>query len=232
MYELNLEHINKDFFSRKDLFIEFQKENPNLNYNSFKWIVSELISNNNIQKVGYNVYCCSDKRTNVYTPLYSDSAINVMNMLEKSYPLADFFIFESSLLNEFVNHQIANNTIVVQMEKDISAFAFDLLQDNYDGRVLYKPTKSEFLKYWCCNCIIVVDRISEAPYNKTNPHFITIEKLLVDIFAENNIKRLFSESEYPFVVESILDRYYINEHRMSRYARRRNALEKIKKYMK
>ena len=35
---------------------------------------------------------------------------------EKQYPDLQFVVFESALFNEFLNHQIAQNTIYVQVE--------------------------------------------------------------------------------------------------------------------
>lgn len=61
---------------------------------------------------------------------------------------------------------------------------------------------------------------------------MTLEKLLVDIFAESIIRYLISSSEYPLIVETTMERYLIDEKKMMRYARRRNAGEKLKKYMK
>ena len=55
---------------------------------------------------------------------------------------------------------------------------------------------------------------------------------MVDIFAESIIRYLFSPSEYPLIVETAMERYLIDEKKMMRYARRRNAAEKLKNYMK
>lgn len=232
MYNINKEALKNDVYSRKELYILFQKDNKNISYNSFKWIIANLISQNIIKKIDYNKYCCCELERKIYKPIYSKQALEIMNLLESTYPLVDFCVFESVLLNEFLNHQIANNTIIVQVEKEVSAFAFDLLQEKYNKTVLYKPSKKELEKYWCKDCIIVVNKISEAPQNKTNKHYITLEKLIVDIFAEMTIKNLFSESEYPFIMENITDRYYINKNKALRYARRRNNIDKIKNYMK
>ena len=77
-----------------------------------------------------------------------------------------------------------------------------------------------------------MDRISEAPKDKQNPHNMIIEKLLVDIFAEMVIRNLFSPSEYSDMVEMIMERYHVDNKKMLRYAKRRNAVEKISKYLK
>lgn len=221
---------DKKVLSRKELFLYLQAYNESLNYNSYKWILADLISKELIYKIGYDAYSRS-KEDFIYRPLYSDKALQLECMIEQEYPLAEFCMFESFLLNEFLNHQIAQNTFVVQVEKELSAFIFDFLDENWEGRTLYKPNKEAYDRYWSEGCIVIVDKISEAPYDKQAPHSIILEKLLVDIFAEPIIRCMFSESEYPLIMETAKDNYHMDLKKMLRYARRRNATEKIKKYM-
>ncbi len=233
LYEKAIKQFGNDIFTRKDLFLALKKENPELNYNSFKWIFPELMSKQLIYRIDYDSYTQSKDVTNaIYMPLYSEKAHALKKIVEEEYPLAEFCVFEAYLLNEFLNHQIANNTIVVQMEKELSGFLFDFLQEEYEGRVLYKPDQESVQRYWCEDCVIIVDRISEAPKNKQNPHDMIIEKLLIDVFAEPVIRNLFSPSEYSLIVETARERYYVDEKKMLRYAKRRNAVAKIEKYMK
>ncbi len=233
LYEAVIKQFEDKVFTRRDLFEALQKENPELNYNSFKWIVSDLIEKRLIHRIDYNLYSQNrDVSSRIYMPLYSESVQKIKKMIEEEYPLAEFCIFEAYLLNEFLNHQIANNTIIVQMEKELGGFLFDYLQEELEERVLYKPDKESLERYWIENCIIIVDRVSEAPKDKQNPHDIVIEKLMVDIFAEPVIRNLFSPSEYPDMVEVITERYYLDTKKMLRYAKRRNAAEKIIKYLK
>ncbi|MDO5392930.1 MAG: hypothetical protein Q4F24_17845 [Eubacteriales bacterium] len=219
-------------YTRKELFLILQEINPELSYNSFKWLLSELLSKKLIYRRGYDTYSRSKmKATQLYTPLYSQETQKLKAFLEEEYPLAEFCIFESFLLNEFLNHQIAQNTVIIQVEKDLGAFVFDFLEENSDKRVLYKPKQEEYMRYWTAGCIIIVDKISEAPNNKQNPHDMVLEKLLVDVFAEPMIRCLFSASEYPLIMETAMERYSLDEKKMMRYARRRNAADKLKKYM-
>ena len=139
-------------------------------------------------------------------------------------------VFESVLLNEFLNHQIAQNTIYVQVEKDVSSYVFDNLQEEYSGSVLYRPGKSEFGRYWTRDCIVVLDLISQSPLSQDNPHEITAEKMLVDITAEKSISRTFSPSEIPFVFENVIRSYHVDRRKMNRYAGRRGKSSQVKKY--
>lgn len=219
-------------FTRKELFARLRKDNPQLNYNSFKWIVPQLLSEKMIYRIGYDTYVRENTlEKTIYTPLYSKRAESLINEIEAQYPLAEFCVVETFLLNEFLNHQIANNTIIAQMEKEISGFLFDFLQEECSERILYKPDQEMMDRYWCEGCIVIVDKTSETPKDKDNPHSIMLEKLLVDIFAEPVIRGLFGASEYPLIMQTAMERYLIDKKKMIRYARRRSATEKIAKYM-
>ena len=137
-------------------------------------------------------------------------------------------MFESVLLNEFLNHLIAQNTIFVQVEKDVSSSVFSILQNEFPGTVLYNPGKQEFAKYWSKDCIVVLDLISQAPLSAENPHEIVAEKMLVDIVAEKIIASVFSPYEIPSIFKDMLTKYRIDRRRINRYAGRRGKAEVIK----
>ena len=86
----------------------------------------------------------------------------------------NFVIFESVILNEFLNYQIARNTIYIQIEKDVSSYIFDNLREEYAGSVLYKPGKKDFDRYWTRGCGVVLDLIRQALISRKKSHEITI----------------------------------------------------------
>lgn len=222
----------KTAFSRKDLFNYFIQQKPELTQNSFKWLLAGLIKNKCLYKISSDSYSISPCDKKLYKPFYSDETTKLLQHLTEFYPEVKFVVFESFLLNEFVNHQIAQNTIVVMVEKELCEFIFDHLNSEYSGRVLLSPDKDSFNRYWTSNCIIVERMISESPFYSEDPHKITIEKLLVDIVADKIIPELFTRSEYELIFEEAFARYNIDSNKIKRYAKRRNAWEKISVYMK
>jgi len=50
----------------------------------------------------------------MYRPYYSREAKKVAEEISLIHPEIPFVIFESVLLNEFLNHQIAQNTIYIR----------------------------------------------------------------------------------------------------------------------
>ena len=157
-----------------------------------------------------------------YYPPYSDLALEVMNQIKETYPYVTFTVFETVLMNDFLNHLIAQNTVFIQAEKESSIYVFRFLQEKGYQNVMYKPGKNEFDLYWSRDEIVVADIISEAPLRTDEPHKIMLEKMLVDMIADKLISTTFSKAEFPDVIEQAQSRYYLDKIRLLRYARRRN----------
>lgn len=218
-------------YSRKDLYRIFLEEKADLSESSFKWILYNLLRNKALFRAGFDEYTlCRPEQLPVYNPIYSDKAGNLIQILSSRFPKMEFVVSEASLLNEFLNHQIANNTIFIQMEKDASLFIFDILKYEYDEKILYKPNAKEFDIYWSPDCIIILDLISQAPLSHDSPHKILLEKMLVDIIAEKSIAAIFSQSELPDLFTSAMENYQIDKRKLTRYAGRRGKSAEIKKY--
>ena len=221
----------KSSFSREDIFHVLQEEKTDADPSSFSWRLFDLLKGEKLYKTGRDAYSIAKPTLSVYKPFYSKEAIQVSILLSKRYPNVSFTMFESVLLNEWLNHLIAQNTIFVQVEKDVSGVVFDFLRDEYDKAVLYKPTLKDFERYWQRDCIVVLDLVSQAPMFKESPHEITLEKLLVDIIAEKSIFMTYSPGDLPLLFDEVSRVYQIDKKRLFRYAGRRNALEKISKYI-
>lgn len=222
---------DETLYPRSSLFQALKGEKKDLSEITFRWTLYNLLSEQKIYKAGYDSYSIrKPAEKTVYTPCYSEEALKLMNDIEERYPNLTFVVFESVLLNEFLNHLIAQNTIHLQVEKDISSFIFDNLRDSYDT-VLYKPGIKVFDRYWKRNCIVILDLISQAPLSKENEHIITIEKLLVDLIADKTIAATFSPSELPSIYETAVKNYSIERQKMYRYAERRGKKSEVEKYL-
>ena len=53
---------------------------------------------------------------------------------------------------------------------------------------MLKPAKKVFDLYWAKDTIVVTDLVSEAPIQMSDPHKITMEKMLVDIYCDKLIR--------------------------------------------
>ena len=154
-----------------------------------------------------------------------------MNQIKETYPYVTFTVFETVLMNDFLNHLIAQNTVFIQAERESSIYVFRFLQEKGYQNVMYKPGKKEFDLYWSIDEIIVTDIISEAPLRTNEPHKIMLEKMLVDMVADKLISTTYSKAELPDVIEQAQSRYYLDKIRLLRYARRRNRGKEMKQYL-
>ena len=164
-------------------------------------------------------------------PVYSDTAAGLIRLVSEKYPYVQFTVFETVLMNEFLNHLIAQNTVFIQVEKESSIYVFRFLQEQGLLNIMFKPGNKEFNLYWSKDCVIVTDMISEAPTRADRPHTIMLEKMLVDMSADKLIAATFSKAELPDVYEQAQSRYLLDKVRMLRYARRRNRQEVLLKYL-
>lgn len=222
--------LNRDHdYSHADMIRLLKYAYPDLKENSYQWGLSALLKSGQIAKTGYNEYRVADTdRKPVYVPYYSDLAQELISRIHEKYPLVNFTVMEMTNLNEFLNHLIAQNTVFIHMERELSAFVFRYLQEEGYPNVLYKPTEKEMTMYWKRDTIVILDLVSEAPMNLKKPGVIRAEKLLVDIYCDPAISNSYNVSEYPSILEQMLQKYTIDEPRMLRYARRRNKQKEIK----
>jgi hypothetical protein len=223
---------NKTSYHRADLLAMLQREKKNVSDSTFRWTLYNLLQQQKIFKIDYDSYVFDKpKQLPKYKPFYSEQALNLIQLLESLYPELEFVVFESVLLNEFLNHQISQNTIYLQVEKDVSSYIFDVLKEQYPGNVLYKPSQKDFDRYWISDCIVVVDLVSQAPVSLERKHEMTIEKMLVDIIAEKSLEAVYSQSELPFVFENVIKSYRVDRRKLNRYAGRRGKSAEISRIL-
>jgi len=214
-------------FTRQALYNLFKENNKDLSYNSVGWIIDEGLKSNLLFKVGSDSYSRKKETRNTYSPRYSEFSKELLSKMEERFPELEYTLFETLLLNEFVNHLYAHNILVLQVEKDLCPFSFDFLNELFPGKVLYNPSSDDLGRYQSDNCIILENRISEAPFDKEHPHFITMEKLLVDTVSDKAIKELIPTSEVSNIYENAKLIYKSDLTKIKRYAKRRNAWTKV-----
>ena len=219
-------------YSRQQLVSMLREAKPSLNNGSYQWAVGGMLKSGGITRTGFGEYMVKEGDVlPEYQPVYSELSNELLNKVTVKFPYIKFTIFETVLLNEFLNHLVAQNTIFIQLEKDTSVFVFRFLQEAGYMNVMYKPSKKNFNLYWASNCIIVTDMVSEAPRSANHPHIITMEKMLVDIYCDKLIRSTYSVAEYASVVEQAMKTYRVERSKILRYARRRNRAAEIKQIM-
>ena len=224
--------LEKDrIYSRKELTDMLREDYPYVNSNSYTWAIADMMKCGLLVKIGYNQYRLpGGDIKELYAPKYSEAAQKVIDLLKEHLPNVKITVFESVLLNEFLDEKIekiSDNVIFLEAEKDDTLPVFRFLQKQGIPNLIYKPTKKDFCFYKTQNSIVITDMTSEAPTRRKHPHEICLEKLLVDIFCDRLIKLTYSFEDYKSIVDTAQARYLVDKTRLLRYARRRGKEPQI-----
>lgn len=220
-------------YDRNALFNIAKAHDQTLPMSTIRWTIYSLIKQYKIQRMGRNKYVKSSilDRKKEFTYQLGEYASTLEKDIRKKYPKICFTIYETNILNEFVNHMRAKNIIFINVENDYTNTIFDYLQNTDSANVYLKP-KIEYLQLYLRNDMVIINSIgSEYPKNRNNPTHSSIESLVVDIFRSKIIKYMFSEHEISDIINEMSTSYLIDKDKMFRYARRRNVAENIKKIM-
>lgn len=234
---MNWENVLENFLPgktfEKSQFREVVRAlNPKYSESSVNWLLEKLKKEKKIISVGRGKYerVVENGQKCQYTYSHSKEYQDVEKRIMEEYPLVEFQIWELIQFNEFVNHQIAKNLIVVEVENMLEDTVFHTLHEHYPY-VLYSPQMEFYYRHKGDeNTIVVLKLISEAPKPKEG-HSSPLEKLLVDLFANKFTGHLIERSEYPTIMEDAFSKYYLDQIKMFRYARRRNVETRMKTFI-
>ena len=96
---------DKSSYCREDLFHILSSEKTNLSDSTFRWTLYNLLQDQKLFKTDYDTYVTvRPKVLPSYKPYYSSKADSLIKKLSEQYPELIFVVFESVLLNEFLNH--------------------------------------------------------------------------------------------------------------------------------
>ena len=212
-------------FSRRE-YVSEMKSAYGMTESQVKYDLEKRLDRGEIIRVGWDVYSMGTTGM-TYDHEYSDKAMEVVKVMEENFYEADFQVFEIIQLNQFVNHLLAHNTIMLYVEKDLMDYSFDLLRDKYPGRVLLKPSIDTYYRYLQDDEIIIQRLPTDTPKGIEKPWKARIEKILVDLFTDKLVSEIVPEGEKEAIIEGAYANYLIDENTMLRYAKRKGAEKKV-----
>ena len=218
-------------FSRADLLEAMQAHGMHVNIAGFKAILQRLLDTGRIARAGRNAYFVLPDGLSDYVYEYAEGTESIAESIEQGFPEMEFSIFELRQLNEFVNHQIAHNTVFVHVPAEAMDFVFDAMREEYPGKFLLNPSIGDYHQYWCPDMIVMKRLISESPLGRRTRWHSRIEKVLVDLMADHVLQGIVSPAELPGIYEDAFHKYVIDESCLFRYAKRRNAAQKIRRFI-
>lgn len=135
-------------FTKNEFADLIHEVNPQYSERSVYWLLRKLQQENKIQKLGKNIFetVCQEKQKMPYTYEHSSEWNQIVSGIEKEYPLVDFQAWELIQLNEFVNHQIAHNTVFIEVEDMLEEAVFHTLKSKFPCVLLF-PSEETFYRY-------------------------------------------------------------------------------------
>jgi hypothetical protein len=193
---------------------------------TLNWLIYNLLESKVIHRVSRNAYVVngSAAKMSEYEFFYSDETSAVLRFLSDRFPLLDFIVWETRTYNDFANHQLARNFIFVEVEKPLEESPFEALREKFTLPVLFKPNAKEIALYSDETTVAVIALTSEAPIRG---HETTLEKILVDLYANPLIDFIVSKGDYDGIFDEAFDKYILNKKTMQRYAKRRGKAESV-----
>lgn len=223
-------------FDRNELYDFYLDSEPDLKESTFSWRIYDLKKKDIIKTIGRGLYVISYKPK--YKPILSENVFKIARKTNERFEEIKYAIWETQWLNEFSQHQASNQMIVVEVEKEFTGSLYYYLNDNMRMDFFLNPDDKEIEFYISeSNVPIVIKRlVSRAPLQKirnkkTIVPIATLEKIMVDLFADENLFHFYQGSEMVNIYEKIIDRYSINFTKLFSYAKRRRKEQEIKQFI-
>ena len=224
--------LPRDQIGKEMIYKTALRQNSSFKETSIHWLINCLIDEGLLIRVGRNKYqVATGNAKKSYYHTFSVFLQQLVDDLETRFPLIQFQAWEAIQFNRFANHQIAKNLYFIEVEKMVENAVYEFLREKCDAQVLLKPTKEICEVYVDDGTIIVQNLISETPVDCSDPHHVVLEKLLVDLLADEKMELFLESAEFGGRIQEALDRYVLNESRMLRYARRRNREEELRRHL-
>lgn len=218
-------------FNRNDLQSIMVSDHANATDSTVNHTIIRLLKDRNIIRTGRNKYSIAGSK-NIYQFPHSAQVKSLADEISSAHPFLDFRVFELTQLNEFVNHQIAHNILFVSVEGGLEEDVFSTLWENHRGSVMLKPSINDLYRYMTENTIVIEKLPTESPKGIDAFWDTRLEKMLVDIAVDKTLRKVVYSGEYQNIYQDAVKKYVIDKNAMVRYARRRGALEKYRKFLR
>lgn len=226
----------RDSFSRDELYDFFRYFEPNLNEGTFGWRIYDLKKKHILRSIKRGWYAISYKPK--YKPKLSTEIMRFSKAITEHFGDLKFCVWETSWLNEFLQHQSSKQMIIIEIEKGYEENLYFHLKDNFKHELYLNPHEKEIDLYITesRNPVVIKKLITRSPIskqsiNKNKVAHPQLEKILVDLFADKKLLYFYQGSEMTHLFENAITRYSINYTRLFSYAKRRDRDKELKTFL-
>lgn len=228
---------SKSVFETQDIVAFYEQIEKDIKPTTVNWRVYTLVQLGVMQRIGRGKFMLGEGKN--YVPEISSATKAIFKKLKAEFPFANLCVWNTSALNEFMQHQPNCFFVLVETDKETTNSVFYFLRDSDSNRnkksVFIEPTYDILEKYIVNEkkVFIVKPLISEAPTQNLNGvETATIEKMLVDIFCDDVIFSAQQGAEMRTIFKEAFTKYTINQSKMLRYADRRRKKEELNQFVK
>lgn len=226
----------RESFTRQDLFDFYRYFEPDLKEGTFGWRIYDLKNKNIIRSLKRGLYVISFKPK--YKPEISQELIKLAKNVTEKFEDAKHCIWETEWLNEFSQHQTSKRIILIEIEKDFVESLYYELKDAARSELFLNPNEKAIDFYIAESDypVVIKKLISRSPIarrteKKVKFYTPLLEKILVDLFAEEKLFYHLQGSELMHIYENAISNYTINFTKLFSYAKRRDRELEIKQFM-
>lgn len=169
-----------------------------------------------------------------FAPVPSSKIVEIDSIVQKSFPYLDYLIWDTRLLHEFMAHQPGQWQVILDVENDACESVFNSLIAQFPGKVFLDPDRTAFERY----ILNTAESIIVSPLITQSPRIISsgvpmpkLEKILVDIFADQDLFFVFHGHELSLIYENVFSAYLVNEKTLFRYAGRRKTADTLRTFI-
>lgn len=219
-------------FETQDIVAFYEQTEKDIKQTTVNWRVHTLVQSGVLQRIGRGKFTLGESKN--YIPEISSATKAIFKKLIAEFPYANLCVWNTYVLNEFMQHQPNRFYVLVETDKETTNSVFYFLRE-IKKSVFVEPTNDILEKYIVNEkeIFIIKPLISEAPtQNMSGVETATIEKMLVDIFCDEVIFSAQQGAEMRTIFKEAFAKYTINQSKMLRYAGRRRKKEELSKFVK
>ncbi|MBP1677216.1 MAG: hypothetical protein H6Q20_1775 [Bacteroidetes bacterium] len=225
--ELQTEFGDKEYFQVEDIFTFYQSFEPTIAKSTINWRIYTLVKTDVIKRIGRGKYNFENGKA--FTPQITPKALKINSFMKTNFPYLKYIIWHISEINPVSQHLINKDTYYVEVERDAINAVFEQLREKFKY-VLRGRTNEDV--YFGESVIIVRSLVTGSPTQSINKFpTTTIEKLLVDLFADKEFEFLHGY-ELTHIFNNAFSKYTINIDKLLRYASRKAKREQISEFIK
>lgn len=227
--------------TKNDLKEYFSAENSDLTIQGFRRILYRLEKQGIIYTSGRAVYSIQPVSAlpvtlkKKFTPILSLTAKKVTNAFKDQFPYSKCIYWETRILHNLMTHQPRTNMIILETDKDSESAVFNHFVSLGISPTFLDPDRTTIDRYVGIQdeSIIVSKVISQSPKRQKGSllSYAKLEKILVDILVDENKYYVYQGQELSTIFENAFDTFIINQDSMLRYAGRRTAQDKLKRFI-